>query len=316
MIKKIYRFLKNLNRNAQQFSEFFTEFNNDRKNAKVNLGQIQARMNASFHNPKTLHEVEFQVFSQWGDDGIIQYLISNIELPNKTFIEFGVEDYREANTRFLLVNNNFSGLVIDGELKNIEKILKDEVSWQFDLHSVHKFITKDNINQTIEDFLAKGYNREIGILSVDIDGNDYWVLDSINVINPVILIVEYNAVFGPTNKWTIPYSENFYGINEHSSRNYWGASLNAFCHIAEKKGYTLIGCNSNGNNAYFVRNDKIGRFTPLTSEQAFVDSKFRLSLDKNGDWLIGKARLQSISGLEVFDIDQNKVIVIKSDKIE
>src|SRR5882762_7163690 len=76
---------------------------NDLKNHKVNLGQIQSHLNSQKEFINDLSEVEFQVFSQWGDDGIIQYLINKIEIPNKTFIEFGVENYKESNTRFLLI---------------------------------------------------------------------------------------------------------------------------------------------------------------------------------------------------------------------
>lgn len=276
----------------------------------MNLGQIQARLNNQLNEITSLSEVEFQVFSQWGDDGIIQYLVNNIDIPNKTFIEFGVENYRESNTRFLLINNNYSGLVIDGDKKNVDYINSDELSWSYDLHAVHSFITRDNINSTILGFLNKGYNAEIALLSIDIDGNDYWIWNDLAVVNPVIVIVEYNSVFGASNKWTIPYKADFYGINEHPSRYYWGASLNAFCDLAGKKGYSLIGCNSNGNNAYFIRNDKIKKFRPLTSEEAFIDAAFRLNADKDGNKYTGKERFNLIRGTEIFDISSNKTIII------
>src|ERR1700744_5508213 len=84
----------------------------DHKNVKVNIGQIQAHINSNRQEVSSINEVEFQVFSQFGDDGIIQWLISKIDIPNKTFIEFGVENYIESNTRFLLINNKWKGLVI------------------------------------------------------------------------------------------------------------------------------------------------------------------------------------------------------------
>jgi hypothetical protein len=257
-----------------------------------------------------LSEVEFQVFSQWGDDGIIQYLINHIDIPNKVFVEFGVENYKESNTRFLLLNNNWSGLVIDGDRRNIDFIKQDPISWAFDIHAVNAFITSSNINQLIGDFLAKGYSNEIGILSIDIDGNDYWIWKEINIVNPIIVIVEYNAVFGDSNAWTIPYKDDFYRLANDNSYQYWGASLKAFCILGEEKGYCFIGCNSNGNNAYFVRKDKIGPFKKLSCEEGFVESKFREYVDGHGERWKGDERLNLIKGKEVIDIILNASVKI------
>jgi hypothetical protein len=117
-----------------------------------------------------LYDVEFKVFSQWGDDGIIQYLIRNLDIPNKTFVEFGVENYTESNTRFLLINNNWSGLVMDGSSENISYIKNDEIYWQYDLQAKHAFIDVDNVNDLIS---CAGFSEELGLLHIDIDGNDY-----------------------------------------------------------------------------------------------------------------------------------------------
>jgi hypothetical protein len=80
----------------------------------------------------SLREVEFRVFSQWGDDGIIQWLISHLDIPDKTFIEFGVEDYRESNTRFLMMHDNWSGLVMDGSRENVSAIINTEYYWKLE----------------------------------------------------------------------------------------------------------------------------------------------------------------------------------------
>ncbi len=284
--------------------------NNDIKNPKVNLGQIQAFLNSQKKEIRSIQEMEFQVFSQWGDDGIIQYLISKINIPNKVFIEFGVENYKESNTRFLLINNNWSGLVIDGSEENIKYIKNDIITWAFDIHATNAFITKENINDLIGVFLKKGYPSEIGILSVDIDGNDYWVWKQIDVVNPAIVIVEYNAVFGDKNTWTIPYKPDFYRVNEHNSYQYWGVSLNALCHLAEEKGYYFIGCNSNGNNAYFVRKDKIGDLKPLRCEEGYVKSKFREYIDEHGDRMGGEKRIDLIRGMKIYNTSKEEIEII------
>ena len=75
-------------------------------------GKLLANQVKALGAGRELRDVEFRVFSQWGDVGIIQYLIHNVPIPNDTFVEFGVEDYREANTRFLLLNDNWRGLIM------------------------------------------------------------------------------------------------------------------------------------------------------------------------------------------------------------
>ena len=307
MIKKLKNFIRTKSAQQDRIEKVIMSHENDLKSPKVNLGQIQSSLNNQKSSVRSIQELEFQVFSQWGDDGIIQYLVNKLDIPNKTFIEFGVENYKESNTRFLLINNNWSGLVIDGSKENIDYIKNDIITWAFDIHSKYSFITKENINELLSAFLNKGYNKEIGILSVDIDGNDYWVWKEINVVNPVIVITEYNAVFGSDKAWTIPYKKDFYRVNEHNSYQYWGASLKAFCQLADQKGYYFIGCNSNGNNAYFIRKDKIGSFKPISCEEGYVESKFREYIDADGERLGGKARLELIRGMSIYNTETEQL---------
>jgi hypothetical protein len=303
-------FLKKIKQFAQaitQVREMHLLLTNDFKSPKVNLGQIQSFLNSKRDFTSTLAEVEFQVFSQWGDDGIIQYLVNNIEFSNKTFIEFGVENYKESNTRFLLLNNNWSGLVLDGSQKAIDYIKNDVISWTHDIYAKQAFITKENINNLISaEFLAKGFSQELGILSIDIDGNDYWVWNEINVVNPIVVIVEYNSFFSDKRAITIPYQDTF--VMDTSTRPYyWGASLKAFCILGEKMGYYLIGCNSNGNNAYFVRKDKIGDFKIRSCEEAYVKGKFRLKFLNNGHPVLWPQIMNGLKGLPVVNVEDNSI---------
>lgn len=247
-----------------------------------------------------IQDAEFKVFSQWGDDGIIQYLIDYLNIENKVFVEFGVEDYQEANTRFLLINNNWSGLVMDGSEINITKIKKDEIYWRHDLKAKSAFVTAENINQLIEE---EGIKGQIGLLHIDIDGNDYWVWKALSVIDPVIVIVEYNSLFGKDRAITIPYDQEFQRTKTHYSNLYAGASLLAICDLAHHKGYSFIGCNSAGNNAYFVKNEFIKALNPISPEEGFVESKFRESRDENGKltYLGGPERIEAIKGIKVFN---------------
>lgn len=243
------------------------------------LGRIENRQLQSIGSKK-IADNEFRVFSQWGEDGIIQFLLRHLNIENKIFVEFGVENYTESNTRFLLVNNNWAGLVIDAGKKQVDYIKSDPIYWRYNLKAVCSFITRDNINKLL---MENGIKGEIGLLSVDIDGNDYWVWEEINVISPAIVVIEYNARFGRDRAVTIPYDEQFVRSKAHFSNIYYGASLKALYLLAKKKGYAFVGCNSAGNNAFFVRKDlKSDELPELSVEEGFVQGRFRESRDETG----------------------------------
>jgi hypothetical protein len=246
------------------------------------LGRIEARQLQQSH-PSTLQEAEFRVFSQWGEDGILQYLLQKVAISRKIFVEFGVENYTEANTRFLLVNDNWAGLVIDGGQQNIDYIRNDPIYWRHNLKAECSFITRENINDLIR---RNGITGDIGLLSVDIDGNDYWVWQAIDGVYPAIVVAEYNARFGPDRAVTTPYDANFVRSTAHHSNIYYGASLAALCLLGREKGYALVGCNSAGNNAFFIQQSLRPASLPeLTPQQAYVACQFREARDAQGKLL-------------------------------
>ena len=257
-----------------------------------------------------LQDAEFRIFSQWGDDGIIQHLIRAVKekLP-QTFIEFGVENYMESNTRFLLIHNNWKGLVLDSSLENIDFIRKNSIYWKHNLIAKSAFVTVENIESLVED---SNLGKEIGLLHIDIDGNDYWVWKAIVKIKPVIVIMEYNSVFGMDRAITIPYNPTFNRTKAHFSNLYFGASLLALCGLAEQKGYYFVGCNSNGNNAYFIRKDQIADIQIVTPENGYVLSQFRESRDENYNlsYVSGLQRLKLIQGLPVWNTQSEKTELI------
>src|SRR5271168_4906031 len=227
-----------------------------------------------------IQRAEFRAFSQWGEDGILQHLLRHIPVARKVFVEFGVENYTESNTRFLLTNDNWAGLVIDGSAKNVDYIKKDDIYWRFNLKAENAFINRENINDLIR---QNGIEGEIGLLSIDIDGNDYWVWEAINVVVPSIVVVEYNARFGPERAVTVPYDAAFVRTIAHPSNIYYGASLAALCLLGKRKGYSFVGCNAAGNNAFFVRSELKPLDLPgLTPAEGFVRSQFRESRDPHG----------------------------------
>lgn len=245
------------------------------------LGRIEERQLAQ-GNQDNLVANEFRAFSQWGEDGIIQFLLRHVNIERKTFVEFGADNYNvESNTRFLLTNNNWTGLVIDSSPAAIKRLTNSYPYVLYDLRAVAAFITRDNINALLSE---NGISGEIGLLSIDIDGNDYWLWMAINVIHPVIVIIEYNYRFGSDRAVTIPYDEQFARSKAHPSRLYFGASLKALCVLAHQKGYAFVGCNSNGVNAFFVRLDKKPDFLKaLSAEEGYLPGAFGEMFEMNGE---------------------------------
>jgi hypothetical protein len=275
--------------------------------AKILNQQIAAR--GVFRD---IHLAEFKVFSQFGEDGIIQYLIRRANIPPhlRRFVEFGVESYVEANTRFLLMNNNWKGLVIDGSEAYVAAIREYPIYWMHDLTAIAAFIDADNINDLIRN---AGFGGEIGLLSVDIDGVDYWVWDRLDVVTPIIVIVEYNSIFGSQRAVTVPYEATFVRSKAHYSYLYSGCSLKALELLGRRKGYSLVGSNSAGNNAFFVRNDYLNGQPALTAAEAYVESRFRESRDASGrlNYLSGDARLSEIKDMPVHDVEHGAQIRIE-----
>lgn len=301
----VFRLEELLNRSTESY-------NYKLENLMVLQGRSLALQNAERAPLTDLHDAEFKVFSQFGEDGILQYLIRETQVLTKenTFIEFGVQDYSESNTRFLLMNDHWKGLIIDGNKEHIKKVKRQDIYWRHDLTAISSWIDRDNINQLIGD---TGFSGGIGILSIDIDGNDYWVWEKIDVVNPVIVVVEWNSVYGANCTVTVPYDPAFQRENAHYSCLYWGASISAFARLASERGYSLLCSNRAGNNLFFVRNDRLGRLTPMSPEKAYVESSFRDSRDESGrlNYLGGEKRLAEILDLPVINVMDNSITTLR-----
>ena len=258
-----------------------------------------------------LQNAEFRVFSQWGEDGILNWLTSRIPNINKSFVEFGVQNYRESNTRYLLIAQNWRGLVIDGSMKHIESIRSQDVYWRQDLEAKCAFIDKDNINTIIAE---SGFKGDIGLLSIDIDGNDYWVWQAIESVSPAIVICEYNAALGDLLSLTIPYVADFNRTRAHYSNLYFGASIQALVHLGLSKGYVFIGTNSAGCNAFFVRQDHAPAVTKQLDDFLAYPSLFREARGKNGrlSFVGGKTRQAIIGNLPFVDPVSGKCLDLDS----
>lgn len=274
-------------------------------------GRIASRDNASLRSIQNLGDVEFRVFSQWGEDGIIDWLVQHVALPNKRFVEFGVENFKEANCRFLLQNRNWRGLVLDGSDANMAALKSDRLFWMYDVTARAAFVTAENIDSLIQ---GAGFGGPLGILSIDIDGNDYWVWDAIKCVDPAIVICEYNPILGDTRPVVVPYASDFQRFNAHYSGLYFGASIAALKRLAEKKGYVFVGTNTNGINAFFVRKDLAAPVLSALEEIKAFPSRHRDSRDEAGNlsFAAGLERFDLIAAMSVIDLDSGLTVSLGS----
>lgn len=266
----------------------------------INQGRL---LSASYKTTEfaCLQDAEFQVFSQWGEDGIIQYLTQNLYVEYKTFVEFGVETFREANCRFLMEKDFWKGMVIDGSPRNIEEIKRSNFFWRYDLTAIEAFISRDNISGLIDRASFEG----IGILSIDIDGMDYFVLEEIVCLSPSIIIVEYNGLFGGNATVSVPYSSDFSRSKAHHSNLYYGASIAAFDFLLSANGYRLVGGNSAGSNAFFVREDLLtSKIRAVSCADAFRATPFAEGRNADGtlNLVRGLKRRATIANLPLIDV--------------
>lgn len=271
---------------------------------------LAAKMNRNSAHIRVLAYAEFCVFSQWGEDGIIDWLVERLPGIPRTFVEFGVENYRESNTRLLLFLRNWRGLVMDGSEEQVSDIQKQNIYWRYDLTAKSAFIDRDNINELIS---TAGFRGDIGLLSVDIDGNDYWVWQAIDIVSPGIVVCEYNAIFGDLYQICVPYNADFQRNNAHHSNLYYGASLPALIDMANQKGYVFAGTNSNGCNAFFVRKDLASAVMDSIGEIKAFPSSFREARDLSGQltYARGSDRSKIIQQLPVLDFKTKSIRLLE-----
>jgi len=225
-------------------------------------------------NNFNINKFGIKIYSQNNEDGIILYIFKHIGIKTKKFVEIGVENGTECNTTNLLKNFNWKGIQIEGSKKlyndakiQLKKILEKKRN---NLKLLNIFVTKKNINQ----ILKKNCGKEIDLLSIDVDGNDFWIWKAINCVKPRLVIIEYNSFFGSNISAAIKYNSKF-SWDHRNNKSYYGASLKALEKLGKQKKYILVGVDKNGVNAFFVRND-LAKYINLKSKKTkeiFLDNK-------------------------------------------
>ncbi|MEK7137938.1 MAG: hypothetical protein AAB787_00365 [Patescibacteria group bacterium] len=251
------------------------------------IGVLEERLNSVFFSQYrdiassemsqklAFRNAEFKVYSKHGGDGILAYIFSKIGVTNRTFVEIGVENGLECNTANLSFNFGWNGLLIDANedwIRSAQNFYQKKLgNFSTKIKMIAEFVTAENINQLIK---RGGMQGEIDLLSIDIDSNDYWIWRSITVINPRVVVMEYNASLG-FRPITIKYNPH---LHYQKDSLYFGASLTALSKLAEEMGYILVACDVHGHDAYFVKKDiAAGVFINLSPEEAFYPNPYTIA---------------------------------------
>jgi len=280
---------------------------------KIQKGQLfEKYLESDLKNIKRLDQAYFKVFSQDTEDGIIQLLLKSLKINNVKFVEIGTQDYSESNTRYLYETMKCDGLIID-PFPNLKKKVSSMLRmWKNTLNIHNEYINSKNINEVLKKY---SFDKDIDIFSIDIDGIDYWVLNSINPKISKIFIVEYNPYFGPKLEISAPNIDKFDRFNYHPTGFCWGMSLRALINLMDKKGFTFLGTNRMNFNSFFISKEflpKINIELPnLNNLSQFTNVKFNVLKSKNKKYASVSDVRENIKDVEVFDLKQNKLIKLK-----
>ena len=269
-------------------------------------------MRKNYKNISNLNEVDFKVFSQNGEDGIIDYLLFSLQIEKPKFIEIGVGDYYESNTRFLFERSSGDGLIID-IIDNFQKRVEKNIRlWKGNLKILNRKIDSENILATLKEF---NFFDNIDLFSIDVDGIDYWILEKMPKKFCKLIVAEYNPYFGSNLEISVPNDKNFDRSKYHHSNLCFGASLKSIINLLDRKGFVFLGTNLFKNNAFFVNSDfKDNLFLEIPNNNelnSFTNASFRESRDINNklNFIDPKDILNEIKKCKVVDLSssENKV---------
>jgi len=269
---------------------------------------ILLRSRVFYEKYQLIEDAEIKIFSQNGEDGIIDYIVEKLNLKKPSFVEIGVGDYSESNTRLLYEMYYGNGLIIDINRDLKKKVSQNVNLWKGNLNVVEAQVSAQNINSLLEANMP----FSVDLFSIDIDGIDYWVVNELPKKISKVFIVEYNPVFGSEVEVTVPYNENFSREKYHYSNLCYGASLKAYVRLMDQKGYYLLGVNRLRNNAFFINKDyPKSTYFPKIKEIGnleLTNFNFSESRDKFKEltYLSGNNRIKTIIDCEVINLKNQK----------
>jgi hypothetical protein len=218
-----------------------------------------------------LSDTEFRCFSQNGEDGILLYLFSLLGTTNQRVAEICAGNGIECNAANLIVNHGWSGLLVDGDERNIAEGRRFYASCRDTFASqpilVASWVTAENVNALVAEH---GFGGDIDLLSLDLDGVDYWIWKAMTCVRPRVVLLEFDFRWGPERAVTVPYRPDFQVVRD---KHPWcgGASLAAFAKLGRERGYRLVGTHRLFFNAVFLRSD-VGEdlFPEISAAEAFA----------------------------------------------
>jgi len=263
-----------------------------------------------------LWDAEFRIYSQWGEDGILNYLCDLFGLDRPRILEIGAGNFTECNSRFFAEFRSAAVVAVDGRSDLERTMAATDLYWRSTIHGLEQFATPENITE-----LEQTVNSLIGppdIVSLDIDGNDYWVLEQADLSRASIVVVEYNPLFGSAAPLTVPRDDNFDRSEAHFSYLYFGASLKAWIHLLERRGFTFLGTTRSSVNAFFCANDLVSNLPidiPATdSLERYTHISTREGRDSQGRlaYFDVSEAAELIGDLPLVNVETNDVITLDS----
>ena len=297
------------------FKLFFKKYQNNKLYMIGNSHILNMR--EKYHKIKKLFEVDYKIFSQNGEDGILDYLLYQLGIQKPKFLEIGVGDYSECNTRFIFERCSSKGTIIDSLYNLEEKVKKNVLLWKGELNIINKNINSENILKILNEYDTL---NQLDLFSLDIDGIDYWILEKMPQNFSKIVVLEYNPSFGAELEITVPNIDNFNRTQYHYSNLCFGMSLKAAINLMDKKNFYFVGTNLFRNNAFFVSKDFIKEkfFKDLEVNDLYssIDANFTENRDVSGNlnYLKSKKRIEKILDCEVVDLSnyKNEIVTLKS----
>jgi hypothetical protein len=214
----------------------------------LSMAELERRYRAAAasHSSSPLTRFELRCFSQHGEDGVIAEILARIGITAGFFVEFGIETGREGNCVFLADVLGWGGLFIEPDEASYSELAAKYTTGM--VQTVNAVVTPQNVEAL---FASAGVPPEPDVLSIDVDGQDYWIWEALGAYRPRVVVIEYNAVLPPGRRLVQPPD------NDHrwEGTEYFGSSLDALCSLADRKGYRLVHTDLAAINAFFVRSD-------------------------------------------------------------
>jgi hypothetical protein len=231
----------------------------DRQQMAIALGKGGAMMHARNIDLSQPDTWEFSGFSQNGEDGILDILRKQLLSSNRYFIEIGSSDGMQNNSSWLVVAEQYNGLMIEGNPRLVERARRMIINHSIGVECLNMFVSRTNI----QELKSLAFHSDPDVFSLDIDGIDYYIAKALmeGGFRPKIFVVEYNSVYGPERSVTIPYQDDFVFTKAHPTHLYYGVSIAGWRKFFDHQGYRFVTVDRNGVNAFFVDPD-------------FFDSKF------------------------------------------